>query len=271
MVGQLRMEGLAVIRFALLIIALATFTADGASQQMLMRRAWASRGVGASAFSPLSLSPKVWIDASDTTTISTTSSNTVSGWADKSGNGFNLAQATGSKQPIYSNAVFNSLNCVAFNNAQAMQFTNLVVSATNYTIFVAFRGRATDSLIHDLFDAQTGRLLLWQYQTPNNCAFAYLAGATYNTSIASPTNGACILTWDLGASPNVYLNGTAIGSSPGYTQTAIGGTVILGSRYSSDQAYLHGDIGEFILYAYTLPASDRSNVWSYLKAKWGTP
>ena len=49
---------------------------------------------------PFRFGPTLWLDASDASTI-TESGNKVSQWSDKSGNGNDATQATGSLQPTY--------------------------------------------------------------------------------------------------------------------------------------------------------------------------
>lgn len=65
-------------------------------------------------WSPLSLQPKLWLDASDTTTI-TDSSGAVSEWRDKSGNGYAFTQATGGAQPTTGTTTQNGLNVLSFD------------------------------------------------------------------------------------------------------------------------------------------------------------
>jgi len=69
---------------------------------------------GVQGFSPLDLSPALWLDAADTSTI-TASSGSVSQWDDKSGNGRNVTQATGSAQPTTGSTTQNGLNTLSFD------------------------------------------------------------------------------------------------------------------------------------------------------------
>lgn len=65
-------------------------------------------------FNPLDLSPTVWLDAADATTI-TESSGSVSQWNDKSGNGYNVTQGTGANQPTTGTRTQNGLNVIDFD------------------------------------------------------------------------------------------------------------------------------------------------------------
>ena len=65
-------------------------------------------------FSPLALQPRLWLDASDLTTI-TESSGAVSEWRDKSGNGYSFTQATSTAQPTTGTTTLNGLNVLSFD------------------------------------------------------------------------------------------------------------------------------------------------------------
>jgi hypothetical protein len=80
-------------------------------------------------FNPLSLSPQLWLDAADTSTI-TESSGAVSQWDDKSGNGRNFVQATGANQPETGTNFINGLNTVYFNN-KVMTLSDTVAMRPN--------------------------------------------------------------------------------------------------------------------------------------------
>jgi hypothetical protein len=79
-------------------------------------------------FTPLSLSPLAWYDASDTATL-TVASNLVSQWDDKSGNGYNLTQGTSVARPDSGLTTRNGLNVVDFDGAAFMQ----AATASNWT------------------------------------------------------------------------------------------------------------------------------------------
>ena len=79
-----------------------------------------SAGVGvstASAFSPLDLSPALWLDASDETTLSGPGGGAVSTWSDKSGNGYDLTQNTSANQPTSGTRTINGLNVIDFDGS----------------------------------------------------------------------------------------------------------------------------------------------------------
>ena len=70
-------------------------------------------GKPAAAFSPLDLSPVLWLDAADTSTI-TEVGGAVSQWDDKSGNGNHVTQGTAALQPTSGTRTINGLNVIDF-------------------------------------------------------------------------------------------------------------------------------------------------------------
>ena len=68
------------------------------------------------AFSPLDLNPGLWVDASDVTTI-TGSTSTISQWNDKSGNNRHLTQTTAASRPTYKWNALNGLSVVQFDGS----------------------------------------------------------------------------------------------------------------------------------------------------------
>lgn len=83
----------------------------------------------ASGFSPLSLSPALWLDASDAATI-TSSGGSVSEWRDKSGNGRTVTQGTSTAQPTTGTATQNGLNVLSFDGGDSLG--NATLSAFNF-------------------------------------------------------------------------------------------------------------------------------------------
>lgn len=67
-----------------------------------------------SPWTPLALQPKLWLDASDLTTF-TSSSGLVSEWRDKSGNNYAFTQATSTSQPSIGTTTLNGLNVMSYD------------------------------------------------------------------------------------------------------------------------------------------------------------
>lgn len=103
------------------------------------------RSSGLSSFSPLSLSPALWLDAADTSTITHTA-NAVTQWNDKSGNSRHATQGTALNRPVTNTATVNGLNAIDFdgtNHALALPSYFNDLSTKSYTIYIAFRPDTT--------------------------------------------------------------------------------------------------------------------------------
>jgi hypothetical protein len=81
-------------------------------------------------FTPLSFSPQLWLDASDTTTI-TESGGSVSQWNDKSGNGRDFVQATAGSQPSTGTITLNNKNVISFFSGRTL-VSNAAASTWNF-------------------------------------------------------------------------------------------------------------------------------------------
>jgi hypothetical protein len=80
-------------------------------------------------WTPADITTKLWLDAADTSTI-TSSSGSVSAWVDKSGNNYNFTQATGSAQPKTGITTQNGLNVLDFDGNNFLQST---IASSNWT------------------------------------------------------------------------------------------------------------------------------------------
>jgi len=84
-------------------------------------------------FSPLMLSPALWLDGADTATI-TASLGSVSQWDDKSGNGRNVSQGTAAAQPTTAAATLNGLNVLSCDGGDLLSGSSaLLVNSSNGT------------------------------------------------------------------------------------------------------------------------------------------
>ena len=113
---------------------------------------------GAGVFSPLDLSPFIWLDGSDTSTI-TASGGAVSQWSDKSGNGKNVSEGTASLQPKTGTTTLNGLNVISFDGTDRLAAAtasdwNFLVDGTQH-LFAAVLRSSTSSVNQIAFSTQT--------------------------------------------------------------------------------------------------------------------
>jgi hypothetical protein len=102
-------------------------------------------------FSPLSLSPALWLDASDAGTLwnATTGGSLVAPgghiarWEDKSGNARHATQGTSGQQPTRQTAVRNGRDVVRFDGTNDFLATVAFGGNQTWTRFVVFRSSAS--------------------------------------------------------------------------------------------------------------------------------
>lgn len=239
----------------------------------------------ASRFNPLSLSPALWLDASDTSTLYTDSSLTtlvsadgdpVGGWLDKSGNTRHATQASGTNKPAYKTAIKNGLSVVRFDgvNDQLATATFGLSTLTRWVFSVhrvatgsnlgLFQHGTTDA--NELFGFVVGPAGYY-----SDIAFA---GPYADQSASSPfAAGYYVLgqVWTRPTSSSILsFNKNGVASTPTVsTPTGTPNTATqifqVGRRVSS---FFNADLCELIYGESTLTEKNTTDVLAYLNAKW---
>ena len=238
--------------------------------------------VGDAPFTPLSLSPVLWLDASDTSTI-TASANRVSAWADKSGNGNNASQGTAGLKPTTNTTTMNGKNVLDFSS-NLIVVSSFLLSSAN-TVFIVFTSAsaAAQILIEHSANWNTNLGQVHNISSATAYASGYNRGATAaangdNASLTTRTSGAHQLTFQGGGSYATLLawqDAAALTKTPVYNNTCgvsnATTTFNIGDRAGGGVVPLAGSIAEIIVYNSALSTTDRQAVEAYQKAKWGTP
>jgi hypothetical protein len=220
-------------------------------------------GVFATPFSPLDLSPTLWLDASDETTI-TESGGAVSQWDDKSGNGYDLTQATGTYQPKTGTATINSLNTMEFDalNSQYLGNSSVPFSGTSYTMFAVYEINPSDTTyIVSSFDT----LGVYAYVATSGSGVTSLHAAVTDTSLY--VDGVEFTGTTRG---EVF---TAIGTAPAVVRATFTSTSTDGfsAGYPSTNQFSFGSgtkVAEIIVVG-SPTAQEISDTETYLANKWG--
>ena len=218
-------------------------------------------------FSPFNTgNPVLWLDAADTSTLLLSGSN-VTQWNDKSGNGRNFYQATGSNQPTLSNSVVNSLPSVTFTVSQNMTSSSFVLSASNKsTLFFVVQetslANAGNSSVFNSSD-NTKLLLFNRTSATNNITWGY-NGYSYETNINSVVTPALYVISATSSTSNFYYNGT-FNSTATPTNSA---TVATSDTYRVGGGWI-GYVSEVIFFNNQLTTIQQQQVEGYLAWKWG--
>lgn len=223
-------------------------------------------------FLPSLLAPTLWLDAADTATI-TESSGSVSQWNDKSGNGNNVTQSTGSAQPTTGSNTLNGKNVVTFDGSDTLTLPSplFTIPNGNSTVFSVSRQANVDAIdfIIGMDEGGADRYVL-RYDVGQ----ASVSFRSRNNNVGSVTTSTdnrdynVIVAYRNGTEEGIAVNGgTFTTSSSATSEDGIDGGNI-GSQ-AGTQFYLTGDIAEILLFNRSLASNERIVVATYLKNKWG--
>jgi acetoacetate decarboxylase len=241
---------------------------------------------------PSSTSILYWFDASDTTSLATTSGTNVSTWANKgidTSNNGRIGTPTGTVTTNVSGNNINNLNTVRFGTSARLAYIAQYESSSNTaSFFVVFRGvtsftsagghffcnnngdgstiRGKDFFVYNL---RTSAAYMAANITANNTEVRYSIDSITDTFFTE--SGAMLMSIQMdGTATNVanaYMNGTAYAKTK--TGVAISNTtyyLTLGSSRADAKSF---DMCEFILYKSILSDTNRQQIEGYLARKWG--
>lgn len=212
----------------------------------------------------------LWLDAADAPTI-TTVSGAVSQWNDKSGNGTNVAQATGSARPTIASSFQNSQNALLFDGSNdflesAGNFS--ITGDPNFSVFMASRN----------FSAAIG----WGSNSAAggagfiNNGWAFMGGNTFTFNTTPTSNVSKILgfrksTGSISTSSALYEDGVTNQASSGQPTAipAIDSRQLRIGRLNEFSLFFNGHIFEIIVLNSAASLDTRQRIEGYLAHKWG--
>ena len=211
---------------------------------------------------------QLWLDANDYSTI-TESSNKVSQWDDKSGQGNNVTQGTGSAQPTTNTTTQNGKNTLSFDGGDEFDWNASFVNAFDgdSTLFIVSK-RTTDAVSQTLMSSTSNKMISF-YGNAGQVLFR--SNNSANDSVANTgnttTSFSVIMNKRSGTTQAVAVNSAAETTNTGGSDL----TGITGGRIGSTggASYLTGEIAEIIQYNRALSATEITQVESYLTNKWG--
>lgn len=213
---------------------------------------------------------KLWLDASDTATITPGATFT---WADKSGQGNNATQGTAASQPTSGTRTLNSLNVLDFDGSN----DRLVLPSGLYplpqgdnTVFIVCM---TDNA------AKSAQLPISGMSSTNHrYRISYAGGTTFGvlngtveTTAAYTINTSPHILAMLRSNASVYgtIDGTAIASTTvNGASNSINSLAIGAFGTSNTSGNFDGIIAEIVIYDRDLSASEANQVQTYLATKW---
>jgi hypothetical protein len=233
-------------------------------------------------FNPALLSPWVWYDAADSTTI-TSSAGKVSQWNDKSTNGRNLTQATSSAQPSTGTNTMNGLNLITFNGSSTTMSTSAFTMPATMHVFAVmkqanFTTRTYNSLIWQANAGETAgyewltislsKQILYMIQGAGNY-ISFDSSATVPTVNTLSINTSYLMefSWS-GSRLFAYVNSISDVAVP-YAKTMTTGSFALriGDSVVANR-WFQGDWAEIICFTGELSQANQALVRNYLNSKW---
>lgn len=242
-------------------------------------------------FNPIDLNPLFWFDASYGVTES---GGLVSQWEDKSGNGHDVYQATGSRQPTYeaSSTYLNSYPTVVFGNgnvytSMANTTSSLGSEVVNVmTMVVAIKNTVTNQFLFNYVNSLSAggeRRFTWQFA--NSQVYMYSSSSNvinvrWNWAISEPDYTPFVLTYRYDSSltgiqrTKLFVNGVYItswvssGAFSGISTTNTG--FVLGNRRDADTISVDAHIAEAI-FIQNINQLEQNELQNYYMTKYNIP
>lgn len=212
-----------------------------------------------------SVAPRIWYDASDSSTITTATG--VSEWRDKSLFGRHATQSSGTSQPALISNELNGRNVIRFDGSNDFldYDGNVLGQARHFVIAVVSRrsNKSANFWIGGNVTTQYRQLTLgWNTNTQYMYSMA-------NYDLTYTVAGYTSPVWEIWgtfvdtAGKKIILNGTQV-TSNNQTFVMTSNTSGYIGRYTSN--YYNGDIAEILVYR---GFTDRPRIEGYLAWKWG--
>ncbi len=267
--------------FEYLVFSRALTTSE--RQQVEGYLTWKWRLAGYSPITPVSMGCQLWLDASDSSTITLSGSN-MTQWNDKSGTGKNMVPWTTFSNATVSSNFQNNLNVLNFSGAGVYQApSSSALYPVDLYIVMALKDLTTHVDVVSMTAASADNF--------NALGFSeYITSRWYNGSTgfsrtpntASTSNETStsflLMNWSISNSNYVLRkDGIQLSKTASYTWTPTAASIFqIGWRVSptifSPGAYagaFKGYIGEIVAFNTQLVDSQRQQIETYLGLKWG--
>jgi len=201
----------------------------------------------------------------------TLNGSNVSAWADQSGNGNHVTQATAVKQPTYvaSDASYNGLPTVSFGGAQSMNTAALLPSSPiAQPITMILAGQTHQSPGGSFLCEFSGTRFLFYYTTigPDLRVFANGSELLDNVNVADQKH--VYAAQFNGAASALYIDNSQTAAASGTVGAGSLTDLAVGSE-SGTANFLTGKIAEVIVYNSVISPIQRSTLFAYLGSRYG--
>lgn len=211
----------------------------------------------------------LWLDASDATTITFSSSNLVNRWSDKSGNSNHMTQSVVGNQPTLTSSFRNGLSAMNMGASGFFGNTTMTFGPPPYSIFAVAvnSGSAYQYIIGSPND---GRIF---FGTNTNNFTTFVGNGSWNelnanTPLRSVLSLSLLGLTNQGTNTTLipYFNGVPLDAKNGTATVTTG--LYIGCSNGQNQ-FWNGTICEVIIFNSALSEFDRQSIEGYLAWKWG--
>jgi hypothetical protein len=204
----------------------------------------------------------LWLDSTDSSTISFSSGSNISQWRDKSGSSNHFSLTSGTTTTILDNrktvvnfpsgAIMSSANQITFTTSSAFYIVSRLTTTNLIAMLLGFTNIANGSSSGDFsirFVSSSLHGTIAQGNTQDFANRTYYVNGTFDPSFGS----------------NVYFN---VYSIIGTVAPLLGGTSFLTLSSSFLSRFFIGYIAEFLYYPAGVNSTQRQQIESYLAQKW---
>lgn len=206
--------------------------------------------------------------------IALTDGANVTGWADQSGNGYNLVNnaAAAANPPVYAIKGINGKPAVAFDgvNHRRSFLSSNVTLPQPFTVIVAATAHTTDNMV---MWCNTQNATPVQHYMTSLMAYAYADSGISTVAAVAAVDIPFVMTVVFnGASSIIRFNGSQVMSGDVGSRGLSAEQMTIGAGPNvAGNFFWYGNIGEVVIYGAAPSDSQLASVENYLLAKFGIP
>ena len=230
-----------------------------------------------SAFDPTTIAGlKLWLKAD---ALALSDGAAVASWPDSSGNGNDAAQSVAGERPLFKTNIINGKPVLRFDGVDDFLNANMLGAVTTTaSIFIVQLKRNIASSAVTLQSWPAGSANVFDLYLPFSDGNFYfdLGDSTATGRISGAWGGDLthFFVWSFvagGGNMAAYRNGTTVLSSGGHTNSFTPAGLTFNINGSGPGSSQDADIAEILIYNTALSDTDRQNVESFLRTKYGLP